>query len=309
MPLTLVAVRAFLIGGTVPVLLRAVSPTAGAIAGVLAAPFLLIPSLGVRGAACAAAALNVAAAAIAFARDPGHVDGRGPVDVASTGRSLALTLYGIAGGIALGYEVIWSHVVVQFVSTRAFAFSIMLATYLTGLVIGSAIYARLADRVRRRWLAFGVLIALAGLLSLVLVSVAGPWLMALQSDLEDAVRGWTGNETAAMCAWFATWIGGRDQLDRFAAGAPAVTDDRPAIEYAAWVRPLEIVRVLPTLLESSTLPPLPAPTRRFSRASFVCGGKPELESRKPELKFRPTYGLKFRPPYWAAGERVADPGR
>ena len=43
-----------------------------------------------------------------------------------------------AGGIALGYEVVWSQAIVQFISTRSFAFSIVLATYLCGLVLGSA---------------------------------------------------------------------------------------------------------------------------------------------------------------------------
>ena len=45
-------------------------------------------------------------------------------------------------------------------------------------------------------------------------------------------------------------------------GAPPVTDDRPRIEYATWVRPKEFGRVLPRLLALRTMPPFAVPTRR-----------------------------------------------
>ena len=82
-PFLLVAAPATLMGGTIPVLIRAMSPgsghvgrtggrlyaanTAGAIAGALLVPFLLVPALGVTGSALAAAAFNLAAAAGAWA--------------------------------------------------------------------------------------------------------------------------------------------------------------------------------------------------------------------------------------------------
>ncbi|MGB3434735.1 fused MFS/spermidine synthase, partial [Achromobacter sp.] len=81
----LLAMPAFLMGGTLPVLLRAVSRqgadvsrrggtlyaanTCGAILGALLPAFLLIPRLGVQGAALAAASLNLLAAAGAWALD------------------------------------------------------------------------------------------------------------------------------------------------------------------------------------------------------------------------------------------------
>jgi spermidine synthase len=49
-------------------------------------------------------------------------------------------------------------------------------------------------------------------------------------------------------ALLATWITGRDGLERYANGAGAVTDDRPRIEHARWVRRGEIQRVLPHVL-------------------------------------------------------------
>jgi predicted membrane-bound spermidine synthase len=230
LPFLLVGIPATFMGGTLPAVLRASDPgaghvgrrggvlyaanTAGAVAGVLAMPFVLVPAFGVRGSAFAAAAMNVAAALLAFIRERSNHDvrtsfegsaGRAsaqPVPGITADARAALGLYAIAGGIALGYEVVWSHVVVQFVSTRVFAFSIMLATYLTGLAIGSALYARFADRVSRPWTAFGSLIAAAGLAALAAVALAGPWIVVAQTWLEVQVLALTGNALAGMCARF-----------------------------------------------------------------------------------------------------------
>jgi spermidine synthase len=54
----------------------------------------------------------------------------------------------------------------------------------------------------------------------------------------------------------ATWFTGRAGLERYAAGALPVTDDRPRIEYASWVRRGEITKTLPALLALRTSPPL-----------------------------------------------------
>jgi spermidine synthase len=270
-PFALVGVPALLMGGTLPVLVRALGPaeddiganggrmyaanTAGAIAGALLAPFVLIPMLGVRGSALAAAALNLLAAVVAFAVDqrvggdggpkptlrshegvsPGAIakvmtedsslgcteqrEAQHRVQVpAPTARRLArkddalrapqdartaVWLYAVAGGIALGYEVVWSQAIVQFMSTRAFAFAIVLATYLAGLVLGSALAARRADRSREPWAVFGFLIAAAGLTALLEIALLGGWLFDLQSWSAAAMRGITDNALAAMCARFA----------------------------------------------------------------------------------------------------------
>lgn len=220
---TLIGAPAFLMGGTLPALMRAIQPrdgkigsaggrlyaanTAGAIAGALLPPFLLIPALGVQGAALAAAALNIVAAAGALKLDrpiaPLQENLTEPAAALPMDSRLALALYAIAGGIALGYEVVWSQAIVQFISTRAFAFSVVLATYLAGLVLGAALFARFADRARHPWALFGILIAGAGLVSLLEIAVLGPWIAALQSTAEAALFAWTANELAGMCARFA----------------------------------------------------------------------------------------------------------
>jgi spermidine synthase len=117
--------------------------------------------------------------------------------------SLALALYALAGGVALGYELVWTQAIVQFLSTRAFAFAVVLATYLTGLFLGSLVWSRYADRVRRPWLAFGLLIAAAGASALLLLASIGPWLPHAQAWAGTVVFRATGSELARMCARFA----------------------------------------------------------------------------------------------------------
>jgi spermidine synthase len=227
-PFALVGVPALLMGGTLPVLVRALSPgggsigatggrlyaanTAGAIAGALLTPFLLIPLLGVRGSAFAAASLNLLVAVAAFTVDKWFVEGNRIVGSRNIDRAdielprdahIAAWLYAIAGGIALGYEVVWSQAIVQFMSTRAFAFSIVLATYLAGLVLGSALAAKHADRARDPWAVFGFLIAAAGLVALLEIALLGGWLTGAQSSAAAAMRSITGNALAAMSARFA----------------------------------------------------------------------------------------------------------
>ncbi|RFU49839.1 spermidine synthase [Paraburkholderia sp. DHOC27] len=232
LPFALVGVPAILMGGTLPVLMRALAPrenlighagarlyaanTAGAIAGTLVAPFVLIPWLGVQGAACAAAVLNCVAMLAALLLAPGgrarvaerafaSVDARSADDTSPTAHQahLALVIYALAGGIGLGYEVIWSQTIVQFIGTRSFAFAVVLATYLLGLALGSALVARRVDRARDAWGSFGLLIAAAGVVALVELAVLGQWLPRWQADAAQAVMNATGNLLATMCARFA----------------------------------------------------------------------------------------------------------
>lgn len=220
----IVGAPAVLMGGTLPAMVAAIARggavsrvggvlyaanTTGAIVGALAPAFLLIPALGVRGTACAAAVLYVVAGLGALALD------RGLPAVARVQREraaaaplsrqawTAIALYALAGAVALGYEIVWSQAIVQFMSTRAFAFSIVLATYLAGLALGAAVFARLAPQMRHPQAWFGCLIAGAGLLALLGFTVLGPWLVYAQSFAEAMVYRATLSEFAGMCARFA----------------------------------------------------------------------------------------------------------
>lgn len=225
----IIAIPPFLMGGTLPVLARALTPrdseigtiagrlyganTTGAIFGALAATFVLIPDVGLQGAAIVAAFANVAAALGALGLQTlSH--SAAPVSPARvfaprSGGRTALILYTVAGGIALGYEVVWSQAIVQFLSTRVFAFSIVLATYLSGLALGALLVARHVDRFRNPWSAFAWLIAGAGLLGLGALSSLGGWIAVAQTALEIVALNLTGSDLAGMCARFAVaavWV-------------------------------------------------------------------------------------------------------
>jgi spermidine synthase len=260
LPFALVGLPASLMGGTLPVLVRALAGragsgpissaggrlyaanTAGAVAGALFTSFLLIPSLGVIDSSIAAAAINAVAAlgAMAFGRGSalgavhgaegeatnnfpesrpslregtllrgakGDKDSRPALEAFSAPRlpaaRLALALYAFAGGVALGYEVVWSQVIVQWTGTRTFAFAVVLANYLTGLVIGSAWYARRSEGDSDPWGHFGLLVAAAGVVALLEVLLLGDWLSPLQVTAATQVFNMTGSEPAAMMARFA----------------------------------------------------------------------------------------------------------
>ncbi|SFN11537.1 spermidine synthase [Variovorax sp. OV329] len=215
LPMALVMLPALLMGATLPVLMRAVAPsegrvgraggglyaanTAGAIAGALLASFLLIPALGIRRAALAAAGLNLVVALVAWLMDRGGLAvaeddaaaaaAPAAIEPMPASARAALWLYAAAGGVALGYEVVWSQALVQFMSTRAFAFSVLLATYLAGLMLGSALQARWADRIRDPWGVFGLLVAGAGLVALLEFALLGPWLLQWQSAAGSLLPG------------------------------------------------------------------------------------------------------------------------
>ncbi|MFT5140487.1 MAG: spermidine synthase, partial [Rhodothermales bacterium] len=67
-------------------------------------------------------------------------------------------------------------------------------------------------------------------------------------------------------ALLGTWVTDRAGLETYAADALPVTDDRPRIEYADWVRYDEIHRVLPALIGLRTSPPLSGADDAFVRA-------------------------------------------
>ncbi|QXI18368.1 fused MFS/spermidine synthase [Pseudomonas hamedanensis] len=219
LPFALVGIPAVLMGGTLPVLVRSLAAdpgkaggqlyaanTLGAIVGTLLAAFVLIATLGVRGSALFAAMLNLLAAAGALWLQRQH-----PLPMAAHTRHptekapdrTALWLYAIAGGVALGYEVVWSQSIVQFMSTRTYAFAVVLATYLTGLFLGSALLAHRVERIRDPWGVFGLLIAGAGLIALLEIALLGRWLVIAQSQAEIWLLSLGGGELAGMSARFA----------------------------------------------------------------------------------------------------------
>jgi len=226
LPFAIVSAPAFLMGGTLPALLRSLHPTGdavasatarlyaantgGAIAGTLATPFVLVPALGITGTAVVTAIIGLLIGLSAIAADRrGRLpsagtdrDERSPLG-ASVDARLLLAIYALAGGVALGYEVVWSELLVQFLSTRSQAFAVMLATYLTGLALGSVLYARAAPNTRDPWFVFGLLLAASAGSAIGAVALLGTWL----TDAQTLAGAWTlrmtGLETAEMLVRFA----------------------------------------------------------------------------------------------------------
>jgi len=223
LPFVLVGIPAVLMGGTLPVAVRAWRSeegrvagiggalysvnTAGGVAGALLSSFAFLPWFGVISTAVAAALLNLIAALTAYSLSRKPSAGKLPAALVVTqnvlwNAKIALGLYALAGGIALGYEVVWSQAVAQFLSTRSFAFAIVLATYLAGLVLGSAVYARFARNVRNPWGIFGFLIAAAGVVAFAEIAGLGLWQLQVQAMVGHFAYSVTGNQFVAMCARF-----------------------------------------------------------------------------------------------------------
>ena len=226
LPFALVSVPAILMGGTLPVVVRSLYPTptriapatgllysantAGAIVGTLATPFVLVPVFGIEGAGFFAGALGLALAAAALVMDSRNADTdvvrplapERQVRFSRGDARLALALYALAGAIALGYEVVWSELLVQFMSTRTYAFAVMLATYLTGLALGSVLFARFGASHQQPWRLFGFLLAGAAASALALVALLGTWLPDMQTFAGMWAMRATGRETFEVMARF-----------------------------------------------------------------------------------------------------------
>ena len=198
----LLLVPSFLMGGTLPVLSRHVVRetrdlaggvgalyglnTAGAAAGCLITGFFLVEHLGVRGSIAAGAALNLLLAAAFLALRAAH-RGRGTrapgPGAASPAESppAGLLLLGIAaasGFAALGYEVLWTRLLVFKLKTTTYAFSVMLTTFLSGLGFGGLLLGAWERRGRERgpasaWRRLSGLQAGIGLSALLSIFVIG----------------------------------------------------------------------------------------------------------------------------------------
>jgi len=163
----------FLMGGTLPILVRGLTRsaaelgsrvsrlywvnTAGAVAGTLAAGFLFLPTMGLRLTLAVAVSLNVLAGTsalllgrlIAAEGDAATQDvAAGPrAEMAPAGSSpqrlqLLLTGFAVVGATAMAYEIGWTRLLATTLGSSTYAFTLMLATFLAGLVLGSLLFER-----------------------------------------------------------------------------------------------------------------------------------------------------------------------
>lgn len=136
--------------------------TLGAMLGVLASAFWLIPAYGLFLTAGLCAALNMACA-IAALQLPSLIAHQSRSSLATPARS-ALALLAATGLLGIGYEVLIVRALSQVAENTVFTFAILLAVYLAGTALGAAAYARsstasmqLHDRLLQ-WLAIACLI-------------------------------------------------------------------------------------------------------------------------------------------------------
>ncbi|MEO6747642.1 MAG: fused MFS/spermidine synthase [Caldimonas sp.] len=145
--------------------------TAGAVVGVLAVAFWLVPTFGLVRTAALCATLNVACAlggARLFAGSATPTEK--PAD--SDGSRNTLWRLAATGLLGIGYEIVVVRVLGQVTEDTVYTFALLLAVYLAGSTWGAAAYARRsegpahADAVRDRLLAWQAAACLLGTASL-----------------------------------------------------------------------------------------------------------------------------------------------
>ena len=178
----------FLMGGTLPILVRGLTRedelgarisrlywvnTLGAVTGTLLAGFVLLPALGLRLTIACAVVLNVLAGLIALQLSsasasgeasassdaegsasaeapPAEVSGQAAVErSAHRSRRFLYFAFGVVGATAIAYEVAWTRLLATILGSSTYAFTLMLGTFLAGIVIGSFIFERWFTRLHR----------------------------------------------------------------------------------------------------------------------------------------------------------------
>jgi len=175
-------VPSFLMGGTLPILVCGLTPyerkgstqigrrvsrlywvnTLGAVAGAIAAGFILLPTVGLRLSVTSAVLLNACAGAVAL-RVSRHFE---VVPTASLGNqaqstaparqngqsgkrtlvALLLVAFALVGATAISYEIAWVRLLATTLGSSTYAFTLMLATFLLGIALGSMLYERWSRR-------------------------------------------------------------------------------------------------------------------------------------------------------------------
>jgi spermidine synthase len=153
---------AALMGATLPVLVAHVEHdlvgaglarlyalnTLGAVAGSLAAGFVLLPGLGLTGTTLVAAVLNVGVAALAWSSGGRASASEKPAASAPTlppapldagTRRVTAVLFALSGFGALAFQMAWVRLFGLVFGSSVYSFSAVLGVYLLGIAIGSAL--------------------------------------------------------------------------------------------------------------------------------------------------------------------------
>jgi len=197
---------ALAIGATYPFLVaatdgddRAVSlyraGLAGGVAGVLASALLLVPRLGVDGAAAIACSANLLVAALG--RSSLGAQAAPALERAATIRDLArpTLLFAAAGALGVGAQVVWNRVVVPYAGVSTFTFSAIVAAYLCLQAVGMALGARFAAWRSDRAASLALALAPAAILFALEPAVR---LSALVPERDASTLGWVLGSTGVV---------------------------------------------------------------------------------------------------------------
>jgi spermidine synthase len=131
---------------------------AGAVLGCLLAGFYLLPKYDVAAATYTAMAINISMAGIACALAWGSSSAGAVEEPATAPEKTSAAVYlaiSLSGLCALAAEVIWTRILALLFGASVYAFSIILAVFLTGLGIGSGVGALLCRIAVRPRMALG----------------------------------------------------------------------------------------------------------------------------------------------------------
>jgi spermidine synthase len=120
--------------------------TAGALLGVLAISFAVIPGLGLLQGSVICAGLNLLCAALALAVFPRSAAVARARDADRDRARAALGRLALTGFLGIGYEVLVVRVLSQVTEDTVYTFALLLAVYLLGSAAGAAAYHRWLER-------------------------------------------------------------------------------------------------------------------------------------------------------------------
>jgi spermidine synthase len=172
------------------------SNTVGAIFGTLVAGFWLLPAVGLSRTIDVGVGVNllvflVAASLARVAATSPSAEKSAAPRIVWQRFDVILPLILLSGITSFAYEVLWTRLVGQILGSSVYAFSSMLASFLAGIAIGSAVAARYATDRQRAILGFGIAqiaIAFFSLLAFTCLDFLPSLVVFFQSDVMGGVR-------------------------------------------------------------------------------------------------------------------------
>jgi spermidine synthase len=146
--------------------------TAGGVLGVFLTGYIFISMLGVRASYYIAVGINILVAILALHLSrlrwvaapkqktdvktflPEHLNQTTLYSKNKT--KLSVLIFAVSGFTSLAYEVVFTRALLFYISSTTYSFTIMLATFLLGIMLGSMLLSRYIHRLRNLFFAFGL---------------------------------------------------------------------------------------------------------------------------------------------------------